>query len=50
VACLTMAQSAGMSSIAFPTLGCGNFGYLVTEVVRCFQRATDTVPGLQVTR
>ena len=47
--CLTMAQSAGMSTIAFPTLGCGNFGYRAKDVVSCFQRAASTVGGLQVT-
>ena len=44
-----MAQSAGMSTIAFPTLGCGNFGYRARDVVDCFQRAASAVGGLQVT-
>ena len=44
-----MAKSDGMSSIAFPTLGCGKLGYQVKDVVSCFQHAAGSVGGLQVT-
>ena len=49
VTCLRMALSDGMSTIAFPTLGCGRLGYCTNDVVSCFQRAASSVGGLQVT-
>jgi O-acetyl-ADP-ribose deacetylase (regulator of RNase III) len=46
--CLRMAQAHNMSSIAFPTLGCGNYGYEIKHVVECFMQAADSVGGLEI--
>ena len=34
--CLVTAASAGMSSVAFPTVGCGRLGYDPCDVADCF--------------
>jgi len=47
--CLSKATSARLSSIAFPTLGCGRLGYDPCDVADCFLRAQrDTAGQLQV--
>jgi len=35
--CLLKANSSGYSSIAFPALGAGGFGYPASLVMKCFQ-------------
>jgi len=37
--CLEMAAENGMSSIAFPTVGCGKLGFDAKSVARCFLQA-----------
>jgi len=37
--CLRMAKEDGMSSIAFPTVGCGKLGFDSKSVARCFIQA-----------
>ena len=47
--CLVKATSAGMTSVAFPTLGCGRLGYDPRDVADCFLRAQrDSDCQLQV--
>jgi O-acetyl-ADP-ribose deacetylase (regulator of RNase III) len=46
--CLLLAQSHHMNSIAFPTLGCGNYGYEIKDVIGCFTQAANTIGGLQI--
>jgi len=46
--CLGLALSLNLSSIAFPTIGCGNLRYPVDKVARCFQTAVATTNNLQV--
>lgn len=37
--CLKTAEGENMTSIAFPTVGCGKLGYNLKDVVRCFNEA-----------
>ena len=37
--CLVKAAAARMTSIAFPTIGCGRLGYDPQDVADCFVRA-----------
>jgi len=47
--CLVKAAAAGMTSVAFPTIGCGHLGYDPRDVADCFVRAQrDTGCQLQV--
>ena len=47
--CLVKATAAGMTSAAFPTVGCGRLGYDPRDVADCFLRAQrDTGCQLRV--
>jgi len=47
--CLIKAAAAGMTSIAFPTIGCGRLGYDPCDVADCFVCAQrDSACQLQV--
>jgi len=46
--CLGLAVSLNLSSIAFPTVGCGNLKYPVDKVARCFKTAIDATNDLKV--
>ena len=47
--CLDMAVTDGMTTIAFPTLGCGKLNYNSKDVCSCFREAEqDTKAQLQV--
>jgi len=47
--CLVKATADGMTSIAFPAVGCGRLGYDPRDVANCFLRAQrDTGCQLQV--
>lgn len=37
--CLNVAAENGLTSIAFPTVGCGRMGYRPEDVASCFSRA-----------
>ena len=47
--CLEMAVKDGMTTIAFPTLGCGKLNYTSKDVCSCFRKAEqDMKAQLQV--
>jgi len=39
--CLEMAGQRGLTSVAFPTVGCGRLGYRPEVVASCFNRAVQ---------
>jgi len=40
--CLEMAAQVGLSSIAFPTVGCGRLGYRPEVIASCFSHAVQS--------
>jgi len=46
--CLNMASDAGLTTIAFPTLGCGRFHYDPCDVADCFLRAQRDAAATQL--
>ena len=39
--CVEMAGQKGLTSVAFPTVGCGQLGYRPEVVASCFSRAVQ---------
>ena len=46
--CVDLADENNLTTVAFPTLGCGKLKYPVTEVIRCFMEVARLYPNVKV--